>query len=96
MYIHIFMFRWKVGSTLEQHQRAAREISAFAGSVPGLLEITVGENLAANHQGYTFGGCMKFSDALAYQQYCGHALHQRLLDWLVPLIEAAELDLPMR
>jgi len=95
MYIHVFMFRWKSGSTDDHRLNATREINAFAGAIPGLLELTVGENLAANAGGYTFGGYMKFSDVEAYRAYCDDSLHQRLLEWLVPLIDAVELDLPM-
>ena len=93
MYIHIFLFRWKFQATPEHHTRATREIEAFAGAIPGLLEVSVGPNLATNTGGYTFGGCLKFTDAAACQAYATHPLHVALLDWLVPLINAVELDL---
>lgn len=93
MHLHIFLFRWKPHATREHQTRATREIEAFAGAVPGLLEVAVGTNLAANTGGYAFGGCLKFTDATACEAYATHPLHVALLDWLVPLIDAVELDL---
>jgi len=40
------------------------------------------------------GGMMKFADAGALQAYNVHPVHQELLKWLVPLIEAIEIDFP--
>lgn len=93
MHIHIFLFRWKPGATSADHMRAARQIEAFRGAVPGLLEVAVGPNLAINSGGYSFGGYLKFVNAAACDAYASHRLHLSLLDWLVPLIDAVELDL---
>ena len=93
MHIHIFLFRWKPEATSADHRRATSEIEAFHGAVPGLLEVAVGPNLAANSGGYSFGGCLKFANAAACEAYAGHPLHIALLEWLVPLIDAVELDL---
>ncbi|MFM6932218.1 MAG: Dabb family protein [Novosphingobium sp.] len=93
MYVHIFLFRWKPEATTADHARAASEIEAFGGAVPGLLEVTVGSNLAANNGGYSFGGCLKFTNAAACEAYVSHPLHVGLLEWLLPLIDAVELDL---
>jgi hypothetical protein len=94
MYLHIFLFRWKAAATAEHRAEAEREIRAFAGVFPGLLNLAVGNNRAENHGGYEFGGRMGFTDVLAYREYSVHPLHLHLLDWLGPLIEAVELDLP--
>jgi hypothetical protein len=77
----------------EHRLRAADEVRAFHGVVPGLLTLSVGDNQAANNGGYDFGGCLGFADEAAYHAYCDHPLHVQLLDWLVPLIDAIELDL---
>jgi hypothetical protein len=79
---------------LAKHRlRAAEEVRTFHGVVPGLLTLSVGDNLAAKNGGYDFGGCLGFADESAYNAYCNHPLHERLLEWLVPLIDAVELDL---
>jgi hypothetical protein len=93
VYIHIFLFRWKPEATPADHSRATREIEAFHSAVPGLLEVAVGPNLAANSGGFSFGGYLKFANAAACDAYASHPLHLALLEWLVPLIDAVELDL---
>ena len=93
MYIHAFLFQWQPNATAEMKERAAREIRAFQGQIPGLLETSYGENVSARSQGFTHGGVMKFRDKAALDAYSPHPTHQKLLDWLKPLLKtAAELD----
>ena len=90
---HVFAFQWKQGTSDAQKDRAAKEIAAFQGLIPGLLETHVGPNLSPRGKGYTFGGIMRFKDKTSLEAYVQHPAHQALLAWLVPLIEAIELDL---
>ena len=90
---HIFAFQWKPDATEEQKEGAAREIAAFQGQIPGLLETHAGPNLSPRGKGYTFGGVMRFKDAASLDAYTRHPAHLALLKWLVPLIDAIELDL---
>ena len=92
MFIHIFAFRWKQGVTEEQITAAAREIAALQGEIPGLLETHVGRNISPRGGGYTFGGAMKFTDQAALDAYGSHPVHQKLLAWLMPLIDPIEVD----
>lgn len=92
MFIHIFGFRWKDHATDAEKARAAHDIRAFQGKIPGLIEVFVGENLSPRGQDYTFAGLMKFPDRTAYDAYAIHSTHLTLLDWLVPLIDPVELD----
>jgi hypothetical protein len=89
---HVFGFRWKPGATEELKQRATRDIRAFQGIISGLLQIHVGANLSPRNQGYTYCGVMEFADQAALDAYVVHPAHQALLQWLVPLIDAVELD----
>jgi hypothetical protein len=90
---HVFAFQWKTETTEAQKERAAKEISAFQGVIPGLLQTHVGPNLSPRGKGYTFGGVMQFKDKASLEAYVQHQAHQALLAWLVPLIDAIELDL---
>ena len=90
---HIFAFQWKPGASESQKSRAAKEIAAFQGQIPGLLETHVGPNISPRGKGYTFGGIMHFKDQAFLDAYVKHPAHQALLAWLVPLIDAIELDL---
>ena len=92
MFVHIFGFRWTEHTTDEDKIRAAREIRAFHGTIPGLIDVVVGENLSPRGQGYSFAGLMRFEDRAACDAYATHPAHLALLEWLVPLIEPVELD----
>jgi len=90
---HVFAFQWKPGTSEAQKARATKEISAFQGVIPGLLQTHVGPNISPRGKGYTFGGIMQFKDKDSLDDYVRHPAHQALLAWLVPLIDAIELDL---
>lgn len=92
MFIHIFGFRWKDHATDQDKIRAAREIRAFQGTIAGLMDVAVGENLSPRGEGYAFAGLMRFTDRAACDAYATHPAHLALLEWLVPLIEPVELD----
>lgn len=94
MYIHMFAFRLKPEVTEEQQDRMLREIRALQKQIPGILETLVGKNDSSRGQGYAIGGCMKFPDRAALEAYNAHPVHQELLKWLVPLIDAIEVDFP--
>ena len=96
MYIHAFMFQWQDGVGVDMKERAAREIRALQGQIPGLLETSYGANVSPRSQGFTHGGVMKFHDAKALEAYATHPVHEKLLQWLKPLLKvAAELDYEM-
>jgi len=92
MYIHMFAFRWKPDVTEEQKERVAAEIRKLQGQIPGLVETFVGVNVSTRGQGYDLGGMMKFTDKLALDAYGPHPVHQKLVSWLMPLIEPIEVD----
>jgi Stress responsive A/B Barrel Domain len=92
MVIHTFAFRWKGEVTEEQKARVMAEIRELQGQIPGLLETWVGMNFSPRSQGYALGGVMKFADRAALEAYDGHPVHQKLLRWLMPLIEPVEVD----
>ncbi|HZP05096.1 MAG TPA: Dabb family protein [Terracidiphilus sp.] len=92
MFIHIFGFRWKPEATEADQARATREILAFRGAIPGLIDVYVGPNLSPRGQGFTFAGLMRFTDRAACDAYAIHPTHMALLQWLVPLIDPVELD----
>jgi antibiotic biosynthesis monooxygenase (ABM) superfamily enzyme len=90
---HVFAFQWKPEATELQKQKAAKDIAAFQGQIPGLVDTHVGPNISPRGKGYTFGGIMRFKDRASLDAYTQHPAHLALLAWLVPLIDAIELDL---
>jgi len=90
---HVFAFQWKSGTSEAEKDRATKAIAAFQGQIPGLLQTHAGPNISPRGKGYTFGGVMLFKDQASLEAYFQHPAHQDLLKWLVPLIDAIELDL---
>jgi antibiotic biosynthesis monooxygenase (ABM) superfamily enzyme len=90
---HVFAFQWKPEASEAMKAKAAKDIAAFQGLIPGLLETHAGPNISPRGKGYTFGGIMRFKDHASLDAYVQHPAHQALLKWLVPLIDAIELDL---
>jgi hypothetical protein len=95
MFIHMFAFRFKPDVTNAQKKHVLEEIRTLKDQIPEILESSVGFNVSPRGQGYEFGGAMKFADAAACARYNNHPVHQKLLTWLVPLIEAIEVDFPV-
>ncbi len=92
MVVHMFALRWKPDATEEHRSRALAQVRAFQGQVPGLLETVAGTNTSAHGQGYGFGAMMRFTDQQALDAYQESALHGALLQWLVPLVDAIDID----
>ena len=93
MVVHAFLFQWKPQANEQDKQRAAEEIRALQGQIPGLMETSYEANTSPRSQGFTHGGVMKFRDHAALEAYFTHPVHQKLVDWLMPLLAlAAELD----
>jgi hypothetical protein len=92
MYIHMFAFRFKPGVTAQQKEKVAAEVSKLKNEIPFILESWVGMNDSPRGAGYEFGGVMKFADKAACEAYSAHPVHQKLLSWLLPLIDPIEVD----
>ena len=92
MFIHMFAFRLKPGITEAQQDRMIHEIGDLKKHIPLVLESHIGKNISARGQGFAIGGVMKFADRAALEAYNAHPVHQALLEWLLPQIDAIEID----
>ncbi len=95
MFIHMFAFRFKPEVTDAQKDHVVAEIRKLKDQIPEVLESWVGMNVSPRGQGYELGGAMKFADAAACERYNSHPVHQKLVVWLLPLIEPIEVDFPV-
>lgn len=95
MYIHMFAFRMKPGVTAAQKERMLTEIRALKSQIPEILENWVGMNESPGSGGYELGGAMKFATRETYEKYGPHPVHQKLVSWLLALIEPVEIDFPV-
>ena len=92
MCIHVFAFRWNPGVTEDQKEKVIVSVKQLQGQIPGLLETFVGKNFSMRGQNYELGGVMKFADRASLDAYGPHPVHQKLVSWLMPLIEPLEVD----
>jgi len=92
MFVHVFAFQWIPAASAAQREAACRDVLAFEGVVPGLQQVLLGKNVSANSPEWTTTAVMTFDDRAAFDAYVTHPRHVALLDWLVPLITAIELD----
>ena len=96
MFIHMFAFRFKPGVTDTKKDEIVAAIQNLQKEIPGILETWIGRNVSPRGQGYELGGVMKFADAAACDRYGAHPVHQKLLAWLLPLIDPIEVDFEHR
>lgn len=96
MFIHMFAFRFKPGVTEQKKDEIVAAIQNLQKDIPGILETCVGRNASPRGQGYELGGVMKFADAAACDRYGAHPVHQKLLSWLMPLIDPIEVNFEHR
>jgi hypothetical protein len=94
MYIHMFAFRMKPGVSAAQKERMLTEIRALQPQIPEILESWVGMNESPRGGDYELGGAMKFASRENFEKYGPHPAHQKLINWLMPLIEPIEVDFP--
>jgi hypothetical protein len=92
MYIHMFAFLFKAGVTEAKKDEIVAAIRGLQDEIPEVLESWVGRNESPRGAGYELGGVMKFADAADCEAYGAHPVHQKLLGWLMPLIEPIEVD----
>jgi hypothetical protein len=96
MYIHMFAFRFRPGVSEQKKDEIVEAIQQLPHEISEVKEAWVGRNESPRGQGYELGGVMKFADAAACERYNAHPVHQKLLGWLLPLIEPIEVDFSHR
>ena len=92
MVVHTFMIRWKPEATTADKARFLAEVRAFAGVVPGLLQVYAGLNFSERANGHQLGAVMLFRDREALDTYATSPLHLQLLSWAAPLVDATDVD----
>lgn len=89
--LHIVLFRWEPGTTEEQVARVRAELLSLADGVPGILELSCGENFCPRSQGYQTALVVRFADRDALEAYSPHPLHRRVVEQFINPIRADSL-----
>lgn len=77
--VHIVLFKFKDGTTAEQIQSLKNEILKQKGTIPGLLEISFGEDFTGRSKGYTHAEVAAFRDRKSLEDFNKSDYHQLLI-----------------
>lgn len=53
MFVHIALFKWRQGVTRDEVAAALKEVGALQEKIPGVVEISTGQNSSRYSEGYT-------------------------------------------
>jgi len=81
MITHIVLLQPEPEITTEEIHAALSHVEALQHSIPGIIDVQVGENLSANQQ-YTYGFVMRFTDMEHLKGYAPHPSHRVVSDEL--------------
>lgn len=88
MIIHIVLFKWQPAIPSEAISQIMEELRNLQSLIPGILEISCGENFTGRSQGFQHGLLVKFSDRNALSTYQDHPAHQNVVENLIkPILQ---------
>lgn len=79
---HLVLFRWPGEPEPRLEEEMRRQISEWAGVIPGLLLLRFGRDVGGRADGYQFALLTEFSDEAALSAYMSHPLHRSFLNWV--------------
>ena len=77
--VHIVLFRWNEDASAEAIAAAVEGLRGLKETVPGILELSCGENFSERGRGYTHGLVVRFADRAALEVYGPHPNHQHVV-----------------
>jgi hypothetical protein len=85
---HLVLIKLKPGTTAEQREAMCRALRELGSQVPGIVEISCGDNFSDRNQGYDVGLAVKFADRAALDAYLTHPAHQSVVaNFIQPIRE---------
>src|SRR5437588_12184483 len=85
---HLVLFRWKEGADSAAINAALEALRRLKNEVPGIVELTCGENFSERAKGYHAGLYVRFTDRAALEAYQPHPAHQHVVqNLLTPIRE---------
>ena len=90
---HLVLFRWQPEATATQIADAVGALQSLADRVPGILQLSCGENFTDRAKGFQHGLVVRFSDRAALEAYQVHPEHQAVVQQHIKPIVADILAL---
>ena len=79
---HIVLFTLREGVAPEDAEDLLGSLAALKGSVPGVVDLSVGENFSERAGGYTHGLFVRLEDGEALEGYMRHPDHLAVVEKL--------------
>ncbi len=76
---HLVLFRWQPEATTPQIAAAVAALRGLVEAVPGILQLSCGENFSDRARGFTHGLVVRFDDRTALAAYQEHPAHQAVV-----------------
>jgi hypothetical protein len=76
---HVALFTWTEGMTDTLEEEFARELTAFAVTLPGLRAFRAGPDVGINEGNFDFAVVADFDDAASYIGYRDSEGHQEII-----------------
>ena len=73
---HLVLFQWAESATEAQIQFALESLRGLKETVPGIVELTCGENFSDRGQGFTHALYVRLESRAALEAYQPHPAHQ--------------------
>ena len=90
---HLVLFRWSADASPEAIAQAMDGLRALRGQIPGIRDLTCGEDFGTRAQGYTHALVVRLDDRAALEAYGPHPAHQRVVQEFIAPIRADVLAL---
>lgn len=80
---HLVFFKFKPNVSTAQRAEIGKALKALQTVVPGVIEITCGENFTARGQGHQFGLFVRLTDKNALDTYANHPAHREVVESMI-------------
>jgi quinol monooxygenase YgiN len=95
MITHVVLIQPKVSTSNEKLLTLFEHVQALQEIIPGILSISVGENLSLYHRGFTHGVIMRFVDEAHLHTHHTHPAHAAVVTELDNVCQQSiDFDLP--
>jgi hypothetical protein len=86
---HIVLFKFKPDATAEQRRAVVEGLQGMRETVPGIVDLSCGENFSERSQGYQIGLVVRFRDRQGLETYLPHPNHRSVVEERVrPIVES--------
>lgn len=85
---HIVLFKWKEDASATAIAKAIEALKGLQGKVPGIVDLSCGENFSDRAKGFHHGLVVRFNTRDELAAYMPHPVHQEVVQNLIkPILQ---------